>query len=109
MTANYDSSTVGVPYVRSTQVIINWPDSIDGLPKAIFSQCNAVILADNTVRNLDTIQTIEIPLDLANNENNPIPLVNPTTGAALGANTTLNTVMVQILAVIRQAQIASGQ
>jgi hypothetical protein len=108
MTANYDASVVGVPYVRGTQVVINWPDQ-GGMPVGQVTQCIAVKLADGTVRNLETIAPLVIPLDLANHGSDAIPLVNPANGAALGANTSLNSVMLGVLAVIRQAQIASGQ
>lgn len=108
MSANYDASQVGVPYIRGTQVVINWPDE-GAMPLATVTQCNAVKLADGTVRNLDTIPPVVYPLDFVNHGNDAIPLVNPSTGAALGPTTTLNTVMLQILAVVRQAQIASGQ
>ena len=109
MSANYDASVVGVPYVRGTQVVINWPDATGGLPVATVSQSTAVKLADGTVRNLDVLSPIVYELDFVNHGNDPIPLVNPTDGSSLGANTTLNNTMLQILAVIRYAQNASGQ
>lgn len=108
MTANYDASVVGVPYIRGTQVVINWPDQ-GGMPVGQITQCMAVKLADGTVRNLETIPPLTITLDLTNHGTDAIPLVNPSNGAPLGANTTLNTAMLNVLAVIRQAQIASGQ
>lgn len=108
MTANYDASVVGVPYVRGTQVVINWPDQ-GGVPVGQVTQCMAVKLADGTIRNLETIAPLIINLDMATHGTDPIPLINPNTGANLGANTNLNTAMLNVLAVIRQAQIASGQ
>ena len=110
MSANYDASQVGVPYVRGTQVVVNWPDGADrNKPVITISQCMAVKLADSTVRNLETIAPLVFTADLTAHGNDPVPIVDPATGAALGPNTTLNSVMVQMLAIIRQQQIASGQ
>ncbi len=108
MSANYDSSAVGVPYVRGTQVIINYPDGFGGEPVASVTQSNAIILADGTIRNLNAIQTLTIPLDFVDNGNTPIPMVDPTSGADLGENTTLNNIYLQVLAIVRQEQVASN-
>lgn len=110
MSANYDASQVGVPYVRGTQVVVNWPDGADrNKPVITVSQCMAVKLADGVVRNLETIAPLIFTADLTVHGNDPVPVVDPSTGAALGPTTTLNSVMVQMLAIIRQQQIASGQ
>jgi hypothetical protein len=107
--ANYDSTQVGVPYVRGTQVVVNWPDGADrNKPIIAISQCMAVKLADGSVRNLETIAPLVFTADLVAHGNDPVPIVDPSSGAALGPNTTLNSVMVQMLAIIRQQQIASG-
>ncbi len=109
MSSNFDSTQVGVPYVRGTQVVINWPDGAQqSKPVVTISQCTAVKLADGSVRNLDMIEPLVFTVDLIANGNDPIALVNPTTGANLGANTTANSTMLAMLAVIRQAQIAAG-
>ena len=108
MSANYNASAIGVPYVRGTQVIINYPDGVGGTPAATVTQSTAIIMADGSIRNLDAISTIFIPLDFVNNGNTPIPMVDPTSGAALGTNTTLNTIYLQVLAIVRQIQVASN-
>ena len=108
-TANYSAATMGVPYVRGIQLVIDWPDALGGPPAATVTQCNAVVIADGTVRNLDMLPPIVTTLDFVNNSLTPIPLINPTTGAALGPMTNLQTVYLNVLAIIRQAQIASGQ
>jgi hypothetical protein len=107
MSANYDSSTVGLPYVRITNLVINYPD-VAGSPVAAICQSNAVTMADDTTRNLDVLQSLVIPIDLTSDGSTPIPLVDPVTGAGLGTTTTLDNVFLQILAVIRQAQVANN-
>ena len=109
MAANFDASQVGVPYIRGTQVVVNWPDGADrNKPVISVTQCTAVKLADGSVRNLDVLPPLVFTADLTAHGNDPVPIVDPATGAALGPNTTLNSVMVQMLAIIRQQQIASG-
>jgi len=105
MTVNYNNTAVGVPYVRGTQVVIDWPDAAGGPTKATVSQCTAVRLADGSIRNLDVLAPLNVVLDFTNHGNDPIPLVDPSTGANLGANTTLNQTMLGVLAVIRQFQV----
>jgi hypothetical protein len=46
-----------------------------------------------------------IQFDFAGHGTDPIPLVSPEDASSLGSGTTLNTAMLNILAVIRQAQI----
>lgn len=104
MATNYDASQVGVPYVRAGRVLIDYPDK-NATPRAVVEQVLVVKLADGTIRELEDLNSLNITMDLVNHGTDPIPLVSPTTGAALGANTNLNTVMVQILAVIRANQI----
>jgi hypothetical protein len=55
------------------------------------------------VRNLETLPTLTAPLNFSDD---PIALVNPDTGAALGADTSSNQVMLGVLAMIRKEQIA---
>ena len=110
MTSNYNASTVGVPYVRVSTLIVNWPDALGGAPSANIQQNMAVVLADGTVRNLESIPPIVTELDFSNNGNTPIQVVDPVTGDAIaGTFTTLNETFAQVVAVIRQYQIASGQ
>lgn len=102
---NYDSSQVGVPYVRVHRITINYPESGLGLlPSASLEQSLAVKLADGTSRKLADLPTISRSFDLTNDGNDAIPLVDPTTGVPLGANTSLNQVMLVLLAVVRNEQ-----
>ena len=101
MSTNYDSSQVGVPYVRANKIIIDYSET--GMPEVVVEQALAVKLADGTIREFDQIQSFSLVLNLQ--DTTPIPLVDPTTGANLGANTTLGQVMLGILAVIRKNQL----
>ena len=104
MTANYDPSVVGVPYVRAHKITIFYPDN-NLLPSVKIEQSLAVKLADDTVRKIEDIPAIERSLDMFNAGNDPIPLINPETGQPLGSDTSLNYVMLHILAVLRAEQI----
>ena len=106
-TTNYDASQVGVPYVRASRVLIDYPDK-NATPRAVIEQVLVVKLADGTIRELEDLNSISITMDLVAHGSDPIPLVSPVNGATLGANTTLNTVMVQILAVIRASQLVQN-
>lgn len=105
MSANYDSSQVGVPYVRAQRVEIFWPDA-GRKPHAVINQSLAVKLADGTVRQLENMAALEVVLDF-DHATDPIPLVNPETGLPLGQNTTLQMAMLNVLAVVREKQIAA--
>jgi hypothetical protein len=102
--ANYNASQIGVPYVRASRIIINYPDA-GVLPSAYVEQSSAIKLADGTIREIDTMNVLKWNIDLVNHGNDPIPLVDPTTGNALGSNTTYNNLMVQLLAAIRAEQL----
>ena len=104
---NYDASQVGVPYVRAHEIEIFYPDNAQ-MPHAVIHQSLAVKLADGTIRTLEKLPAITASFDLANNGTAPIPLVSPDTGAALGPSTSLQGVMLGILAVVRQQQLAQG-
>jgi len=103
MTINYDSSVVGVPYVRAQRIIINYPDA-GKAPSATIEQSMAVKLLDGTTRQLENLAAVNVEFDFATNGNNPIPLVFPDSGLPVGANTTLNNTMLAILAVVRSGQ-----
>lgn len=100
---NYDSSAVGVPYVRAHRIEIFYPDN-SRYPQAIISQKLAVKLADGSVRSLEELPPITVTFDMLTDGTTPIPLVDPTSGAPLGQNTTLQQVMLSILAVVRREQ-----
>lgn len=102
--ANYDASQVGVPYVRTHRVIINYPDG-GRLPSATIEQCEAVKLADGTVRALGNLPSLDATFDLAEHGTDAIPLVIPENASHLGADTSLNMVMLGILAVVRSEQL----
>ena len=101
---NYDASQVGVPYVRSHKIVIDYPDS-GQKPTAVIEQSLAVKLADGTVRKLNDLTPLTITIDFAANGVDPIPLVSPEDASPLGADTTLQMAFLNILAVVRQAQI----
>lgn len=101
---NYNSTDVGVPYVRADKITILWPDN-GGSPSAEVEQSLAVKLADGSIRGLEPVQTLSVVFDFAAHGGDAIPLVDPTSGAALGQNTSLNMVMLQILAAVRQQQV----
>ncbi len=100
---NFDASPIGVPFLRVYQINIAYPDNKQ-IPVAYVQQGMAVQLADGSIRKIEEIETLTINLDLASDGKKPVPLVNPNTGAYLGASTTLNNVMLQIFAVVRQSQ-----
>lgn len=115
---NYDSSQVGVPYVRAPKINITYPPPGSGAaPYATIEQTEAVKLADGTARQLDKLPTIEATFDLTNQS--AIALVDPDTGAALApevcaalgqlvasGNVNLPLVMLCLLAVVRREQLA---
>ena len=104
MTArNYDSSQVGAPFVRAHRIEINYYDA-GREPEVVVRQSLAVRLADGTVRQLEEIEAMQWTVPLSSAGADPIPLVSPEDGSALGADTSLNQVMLGILAVIRQRQ-----
>ena len=103
---NYDSSMVGVPSIRAHRIIIEYPT--DGNPRATVVQSEAVRLADGTVRQLGEVPPLIAEFDFAQNATTPIPLVHPDTGAPLGADTNLQNVFLNILAVVRSLQLKEG-
>jgi len=104
MPQNYDSTSVGVPYVRAHRIEIFYPED-SRYPSAIIGQKLAVKLADGSVRSLEDLPSLNVTFDMAADGTTPIALVDPTTGNALGANTTLQQVMLGVLAVVRKEQL----
>ena len=99
---NYDASEIGVPYVRVHRIEILYPDK--GQPPSVaLEQSLAVKMADGSVRKLEDMPTLTTSLDMAANASSP--LVHPDTGLPIGPTTNLQTVMLQILAVVRSIQI----
>jgi hypothetical protein len=104
---NYDASQVGVPYVRTQKITINYPDA-GVAPSAVIEQSLAVRLADGTSRMLEAIAPLCVTFDFATNGTTPIPLVSPDNGAVLGPSIDLQTVMLGILAVVRSEQLKAA-
>lgn len=116
--SNYNSSQVGVPYVRAPRLIIGHPPPGSGNnATATIHQAEAVMLADGTSRELGALPALDCTFDLADQA--LIALVDPDTGAALApeacaalgqlvasGNVTLQTVMLCLLAVVRREQLA---
>lgn len=100
---NYDSTQVGVPYVRVPRITIDYTNN--AFPKVTIAQSLAVKLADGTLHEMAGLPEILATFDMATDGNKPIPLVNPTTGASMDAQATLNQVMLFILGVVRQEQL----
>ena len=100
MPLNYNGSQVGVPYVRYPRIIINYPPGV--LPSVRIDRELAVLLADGSVRALEALDSVTADIDLPNNGDAPVPLVNPSTGESLGADTSLNQTFLAVLAVARQ-------
>jgi hypothetical protein len=103
---NYNSSVVGVPYVRVPHLTISYPSP--GLAIAEIVQEQAVLLADNSVARLGPLPTLTVTFDLTTHGDDVIPIVSPDSGADIGASTTLNTIFLSVLAAIRQVQVASN-
>ena len=99
---NYDASQVGVPYARVHKITILYPDK--GMPPSVsLEQSLAVKLADGKVQKIEDMPTLTAQLDMVGNASSPI--VHPDTGAPVGPSTNLQSVLLQILAVVRSIQI----
>lgn len=104
---NYDASQIGVPYIRAHRIVINYPDN--GLPPSVvIEQSLACKMADGSVRKLEYMDPISAMLDLQNDGSDPIPLVSLEDASHLGQNTSLNMVMLGVLAVVRAKQLAAA-
>lgn len=101
---NYDASQVGVPYVRAHRIVINYPDN-GRFPSVAIEQSLAVRMADGSVRKLEDLEPISVLLDFQNDGNDPIPMINLESGGLLGQDTSLNMVMLGVLAVVRAKQL----
>jgi hypothetical protein len=101
--SNYDASQIGVPYTRVHRIEILYPDA--GLQStAVLDQSEAVKMADGTVRKLRELPSLYVTFDFKNDGSTSIPLINPNDGSTIGS-TTLNTAMLNILAVVRYEQL----
>lgn len=103
---NYDSSQVGVPYVRVPTIQISYPQPLHGSIK--FQEVEAVILADGTPRQLNELGERSFTVTPAQ-MSDVIQLVDPTTGNDIpGQTTTVLQLMLGILAMIRREQLAQA-
>lgn len=102
---NYVANQVGVPYTRVRQMTIDYQRPNTASVRCIETQ--SVLLADGSVSALprpesDLLITIQ-PQDFARS----VQLVHPDTGLAIpGATMTIQQIMLGILAVVREAQVA---
>lgn len=101
---NYDGSKVGVPYVRTRQLIIDWPDN-NAMPRATILHGTAVKLADGTVRALDPLPQVDCVLDFEKDGDAEVPLISPADASPLGINTTLNKAFLAVLAIVHDRQV----
>lgn len=112
---NFDSTQIGVPYVRVPSLHVDFPPPGTALPLCTIEQAEAVLLADGSIRQIGEMPTIQSTLDVTNQT--PIPLVDYDTGAplapevcaALGAMVSagavnLPMVLLLVLAAVRQQQ-----
>jgi len=112
MSTNYNSSVVGTPYVRVSNIQIQYPEN--GLPTVTCTQELAIVDVSSVVRPLGTFQSLQWNPDMINNATTPINLVDPTTGANMldgsgnPITTNLQEIMLGILAAIRQQQLISN-
>lgn len=120
---NYDTRSVGVPYLRVPRIEIGYPPPGSGeSPDVTLTQVWAVKMADNSIqvlRNLPPVAVINTPIDATSQT--PIPLVDPDSGDALPQPTrdaiaaaitsgvvTMPIAMLVILAVARSVQTANN-
>lgn len=108
MSRNYDGSQVGVPYVRTRQLIIDWRDN-NQKPMVGIVQGTAVKLADGTIRALDPLPQINVELDFATDGDTPVPMISPDNAAPLGTDTTLNQAFLAVLAIVHDRQVKAEQ
>jgi len=107
MTTNYDATVVGGLRVVASRVLIDYPST--GIPVVTIVQTGAVTMSDGTCQYLalppNTPSSFSFSLDMVNNASTPIQEVDFATGAQLsGQFTTLETVLLGMLAIIRQEQ-----
>lgn len=103
---NYNSSAVGVPYIRVPTIQISYPQPLQGNIR--FQEVEAVILADGSTRQLNELGEKSFSITPAQMQET-IQLIDPTTGADIpGQTMTVMQLMLGILAVIRREQVAQS-
>jgi len=99
---NYNSSQAGVPYVRVSKIIIEYPEPYKAVVTC--TEVEAVKLADNSVRKLVDLGELRFEVN-PNQMADVLNVVNPDDGSVIPDTTvTKQQVMLGILAVIRDAQ-----
>lgn len=99
---NYDSSQVGVPYIRVPSIQIEYPQPLHASVK--LSEVEAVMLADGSIRQLNELGEISFMVTPAGMAD-VLRLVDPTTGDDIpGATMTVQQLMLGILAMVRREQ-----
>jgi hypothetical protein len=101
---NYNSSEVGVPYIRVPELGIKHPEP--GTAQVRFAEDLAVKMADGSIASIAAAGEVAFqvsPADMLTE----VPLVDPTTGQPLPGNprVTYQHVMLCILAVVRARQV----
>ena len=99
---NFDASKVGVPYARVDRITIYYPTQAN--PNVGIAQILAIKAENGAVYEVARLPELTATFDFAQNATTPIPMVHPDTGEPLGADTNLQTVFLNILAVVRQLQ-----
>ena len=98
---NYDSTKVGVPYMRVNRIEINYPSAATA--NVVMSQTQCVMLADKSTIPMGEPSLLELALS-PQDMGTKIHIVDPATGADSGQTTTIGAVMVGLVAVIRAKQ-----
>ena len=106
-TYNYDASQVGVPRPLATGIQIVY--TAGGAPVVTSDQALVTTMADGSTMQIGNMGAITQQLDLVNHGNDPIQVVDFITGAPItGQTTSLNSIVLQLLAAIRQIQLANN-
>jgi hypothetical protein len=107
MTTSYDTTVVGVARCLITDININYPAT--GVPSVVINQTQAVTMADGSTQLLQPLGSISATLDPIANGNTPVQMVDFHTGLAIpGQFTTLNEVMIKVLAIARSIQVVTN-
>jgi hypothetical protein len=103
---NYNSTQVGVPYVRVSEFNVAY--DLHFVATLTAKQDEAVKLADGTIRVIGELPTISFTVDMKTDGAITYPCVDPITGTALGFNASNNQLMLFVLAAIRSQQLAQN-
>jgi hypothetical protein len=104
MTANYDTSTPGKPYVRANRITIDFPAPGSGNPTVTIEQRVATKLTTGDSAEIGTMATISHEIDLANIGGVVFDLVDLDTDAPYGQQATLPQLIVFLASYVRSLQ-----